>query len=417
MSAASSYTAAVSPRTTFPPRLFASRSVALHNDQTMRKLAKRYLIPHEANEYKPHILRERAVLSIVAIAIVLFVGSTTVSKVIQHTKLGAAIYTSLLVDLANQDRTTQGLSKLAPNPLLAQAAGMKAADMSAKGYFAHESPDGRKPWDWISGAGYTFLYAGENLAIDFVNSEDVETAWMNSPGHRANLLNQYFTEVGIATAEGAYQGHPTTFVVQMFGRPLTKTTAAATVTNTTRTPEAAAAATTSSATPAPRTTDRAELARSPIVKGEATTVPSSTPPSIKTLVEDPTFIAVRREPPASVSRSSEAAATPAATSEATSTDSQVAQATSTILGSMGATPLQPPHIFGWEKLLVNPGPTLRIIYGTIAALVFVVLVLMIIEEFRIRHPKNVAYGLLLIAVTLVLMYLSTATPLSSIKIV
>ncbi len=131
----------------------------------------------------------------------------------------AAVITSTLVDLANNDRKQDSIGTLTINPKLVAAAQAKANDMAAKGYFAHTSPDGRTSWSWFKDAGYGFSYAGENLAVNFADSEDVEEAWMDSPTHRANILNGKFTEIGIATAQGEYKGKKTTFVVQMFGRP------------------------------------------------------------------------------------------------------------------------------------------------------------------------------------------------------
>lgn len=115
---------------------------------------------------------------------------------------------------------------LKTNPVLVAAAQAKANDMAAKGYFAHVSPEGLDPWHWFKEAGYSFDYAGENLAIDFSDSADVERAWMNSMAHRENILNSRFSEIGIATAEGLYQGHATIFVVQEFGAPSSRTQAA-----------------------------------------------------------------------------------------------------------------------------------------------------------------------------------------------
>lgn len=131
----------------------------------------------------------------------------------------AAVVSSVLTGLANQDRAQNGLAALTVNPLLTAAAQDKANDMAAKGYFAHVSPQGVDPWHWFGVAGYSFTYAGENLAVDFSDSGDVNTAWMNSPEHRKNILDPHYTEIGIATAEGMYQGHPTVFVVQEFGSP------------------------------------------------------------------------------------------------------------------------------------------------------------------------------------------------------
>jgi uncharacterized protein YkwD len=131
----------------------------------------------------------------------------------------AAVVTSRLVSLTNDDRSDSGLGALTVNPQLTAAAQAKANDMAAKGYFAHVSPDGRTSWTWFRDAGYSFSYAGENLAVDFTDSGDVNKAWLNSPTHRANIMNGHFTEIGIATAEGEFEGHKTTFVVQMFGTP------------------------------------------------------------------------------------------------------------------------------------------------------------------------------------------------------
>lgn len=145
--------------------------------------------------------------------------STIYKFVIQPGDFWASVLPSVLVDLANGDRKNVAVASLKVNPLLEEAARLKAKDMAEKGYFAHYSPEGASPWQWINKAGYKFVYAGENLAINFDDSESVNNAWMNSPGHRANILNGHFTEIGIATAKGMYQGMETIFVVQMFGSP------------------------------------------------------------------------------------------------------------------------------------------------------------------------------------------------------
>lgn len=131
----------------------------------------------------------------------------------------SAIYAAVLVNLTNQNRVAADVSELAVNPVLEKAAQMKADDMAAKSYFSHDTPDGKTPWYWLEQAGYKYSYAGENLAVNFQNSEDVETAWMNSRGHFLNIMNPKFTEIGIATSTGLYKGRVAVFVVQMFGAP------------------------------------------------------------------------------------------------------------------------------------------------------------------------------------------------------
>lgn len=140
----------------------------------------------------------------------------------------AAVVSAILVDLANGDRASNQLDALTINPVLVAAAQAKANDMATYGYFAHISPQGVDPWHWFEQAGYKFTYAGENLAVDFSDSAEVNQAWMNSPTHRENILNPKYTEIGIATARGMYEGRLTTFVVQEFGTPAASKVPAAT---------------------------------------------------------------------------------------------------------------------------------------------------------------------------------------------
>jgi len=129
----------------------------------------------------------------------------------------AAVSGGSLVSLANTSRTQAGLATLSTNSQLEQAAAMKAADMFTNQYFAHTSPQGKTPWDFISAAGYNYVYAGENLAIGYTNSSELHNAWMNSPSHRENIMNPNFRDIGIAVVDGDYEGAPTTIVVQEFG--------------------------------------------------------------------------------------------------------------------------------------------------------------------------------------------------------
>jgi len=131
----------------------------------------------------------------------------------------AAVIAAVLVDLANDDREHNGRSSLKVSPQLQAAAQSKANDMAARSYFSHTTPEGHDSWYWFKQAGYSFTHAGENLAVDFFDSIDVERAWMNSPTHRANIIDSRYTEIGIAIAKGTFEGHDTVFVVQMFGTP------------------------------------------------------------------------------------------------------------------------------------------------------------------------------------------------------
>ncbi len=136
-----------------------------------------------------------------------------------RSRLFGVIEASALTDGTNVARTANNLPALTENPLLQAAAQEKANDMATKGYFAHTSPTGITPWHWLTDVGYSFVYAGENLAVNFSDSQDVTTAWLNSPEHRANILDVNFTQIGIATAQGFYDGRPATYVVEFFGTP------------------------------------------------------------------------------------------------------------------------------------------------------------------------------------------------------
>ncbi len=191
----------------------------------MKKLLRkihRYFIPHQENDFKAHIFRDTSLGILTLIVVLTFVAGVAQKYALTTTNYLAAIYSGVLVDLANEDRIENSLQPLKINPVLESAAELKAQDMALKGYFAHYGPDGSAPWDWMKKAGYEFIYAGENLAIDFTDSEDVDDAWMNSPTHKANILNPKYTEVGIATIKGKYNGRNTIYVVQMFGTPNAK---------------------------------------------------------------------------------------------------------------------------------------------------------------------------------------------------
>ncbi len=132
-------------------------------------------------------------------------------------QLQTAIFSDVLVSLTNETRIDLDLATLKTDPLLEIAAKLKAEDMASKGYFAHTSPEGLNPWYWFQLVGYDYRYAGENLAVNFAESEDVHDAWLNSASHRANIVNGNYTDIGIATARGIYKGREAEFVVQLFG--------------------------------------------------------------------------------------------------------------------------------------------------------------------------------------------------------
>ncbi len=175
-------------------------------------------IPHPHNNHKAKILHFRSLL----VFCLLIISSQGGLLLVQKTRpniLGYAtsISSTDIIQLSNIQRHNHGLSELRQNSQLARAAQEKARDMFARGYWAHNAPDGTQPWYFITNTGYNYLQAGENLARDFNNAPDVVTAWMNSDSHRKNLLSQNYHDIGVAVVNGELNGVSTTLVVQMFG--------------------------------------------------------------------------------------------------------------------------------------------------------------------------------------------------------
>lgn len=126
-----------------------------------------------------------------------------------------------VVKWTNIQRANNGLPALKDNAKLDQAAARKVQDMFARQYFEHVSPSGEGPSDLAGAAGYKYILVGENLALgDFKDAQALAEAWMNSPGHRANILHERFQEIGAAVARGKFQGETVWLAVQEFGTPL-----------------------------------------------------------------------------------------------------------------------------------------------------------------------------------------------------
>lgn len=180
-----------------------------------------WLLPHESNNQRAKLLHPSSLLLVIGVFLSLQIIIQTVSTR-YPTILGfaAQISPSEIIRLTNVERTTRGLSPVSEDPLLSRAASKKAADMIARDYWAHVSPNGTQPWFFITESGYQYRFAGENLARDFSDPASIVRAWMNSPTHRDNLLSNRYHDIGIAVVDGQLTGHDTTLIVQMFGTKL-----------------------------------------------------------------------------------------------------------------------------------------------------------------------------------------------------
>lgn len=180
------------------------------------------VVPSGDNNHHPHFLKREIVIAVLSFAFLLeaFVLTDGFLYLRQVGNL-ASVLPGVVATLTNEERSDNNLGALTENPLLAEAANLKAKDMAEKGYFSHTGPDGALPWKWLKDVGYNYEYAGENLAVHFTDSDEVVEAWMDSPTHRANILKENFTEIGVGMAKGEYKGEETVFVVQFFGKPAT----------------------------------------------------------------------------------------------------------------------------------------------------------------------------------------------------
>ncbi|HEY2091749.1 MAG TPA: CAP domain-containing protein [Thermoanaerobaculia bacterium] len=122
----------------------------------------------------------------------------------------------------NAYRAKDGLAPLRFDPRLMLAADDRMHDMEDLQYWSHDAPDGRTPFVWLKPHGYEFRFAGENLATGFETTEVLVQGWMESPGHRANIMSPDYDDVGIAVIDGSTTHRATgKSIVVMFGRTRT----------------------------------------------------------------------------------------------------------------------------------------------------------------------------------------------------
>ncbi len=125
-----------------------------------------------------------------------------------------------VIEETNKERSAIGRSALSENQLLNRAAKAKLEDMFRRQYFDHISPDGKGPADLAKDASYSYIAIGENLALgNFKDDQALVQAWMDSPGHRENILHPGFSEIGVAVGKGFFEGKIVWMAVQEFGRP------------------------------------------------------------------------------------------------------------------------------------------------------------------------------------------------------
>jgi uncharacterized protein YkwD len=161
-----------------------------------------FFLPTKKNNYSPAITKST---SIMIFAVLIFVFNSLLGN-IGIVQGQSSIDANQILILHNRERESNGLGRFSVNTLLNKSAQAKAQAMLDSNCWSHYCPNGKSPWDFFDAAGYTYIYAGENLAQGFFDNESVMQAWMNSPTHRENILKPEFNEVGIGIAYGDFQG-------------------------------------------------------------------------------------------------------------------------------------------------------------------------------------------------------------------
>lgn len=326
---------------------------------------KKYFIPHGENNYKPHFLRHESMFLVFFVVIVIELAFIVqVSFVFNKTDFLAAVLPGVLTTLTNEERAQNDVPPLVQNDLLTKAAQLKAEDMATRGYFAHTSPDGKTPWYWFKQVGYNYTSAGENLAVNFFESSDVAQAWMNSPSHRANIVNNNYTEIGIGVASGIYEGRNTVFVAQLFGTPVKLFIPSSTPKNSPI---------------IPTSTKLQSKTSQPLVGKTSTTKPKVTVPT-----------------------------TPVVTSPV------VAPIATQVLGEETISPVIVPtntsilsNIKSFiQKVLASPREYVTYIYGGILFLIVFALLLFLFLRSKMTHPIIVVRGVALLAVIFFLLFIN-----------
>lgn len=208
-------------------RVKASKPISVR--AKIKHTTKKVLVPHKANQYRPHLIRVRGLAAVLIVAVLAQVSYSFVTT--GHVSVlsrVAGIATSELLSDTNDERQKANLPALRLNDELSQAAFLKAQDMFENDYWAHTSPSGVEPWKWFGDVGYNYSYAGENLAKNYPTADATVDAWMDSETHRANILNFHYMEVGFAAVDGVLEGKSTTLVVAMYATPVTVSAIAAT---------------------------------------------------------------------------------------------------------------------------------------------------------------------------------------------
>ncbi len=365
------------------------------------------------SRYSLDLFQRMALGGMFVLTLLTFIGANFHAFLWQSSDwLVSTVLPSVVIELTNDERADLAEAPLRRSATLDAAAKLKAEHMARNEYFSHYAPDGTSPWFWFDKAGYVYAHAGENLAIHFSDSSEVVDAWMKSPTHRANIVGTQYTEIGVGTAKGEYEGYDTVYVVQLFGTPAKPTVAAAPKPAPKPAPVAAQAVA-EAPVPTSAPTTPTPVAVTPVAEAEDTDVLAATDPApvapatttetvATTSTTTPTLASTRparsqTEPAAPVAKKDFSTLVPPESMIATSSGliALIEEATTTTEGAPFA------------GVATKPNSLLQIIYTLFGFIVIGLLVGAAVIEVKRDRYVQVAYSLGLLAVMGGLWYVHT----------
>lgn len=325
------------------------------------------------------------------LVLITFVGANLHALLWQSSDwLVSTVLPAVVVDLTNDERVDNNAVPLQRNATLDEAARMKAEHMAKNEYFSHYSPDGVSPWYWFDEAGYVYAHAGENLAIHFTDSSEVVEAWMKSPTHRKNIVDSKYTEIGVGTAKGEYEGYETVYVVQLFGAP-----GVTSLPRTTPTPVTP---------PEPAPVAVAETIEPVVVEESIEPVPNPvavSQPEVVELpeeleIEEPVVVAEAETPVVEPVAEAPVSVPVEAPKEVVVLQSPIISTSSGLAVAQVTTPRGDHAGATLASVATQPNYLLQVVYVTLGVVVLFLLSMSIVLEARRFHYRQVAYGVFLI---------------------
>ncbi len=350
-------------------------------------------LPTKENDYTPHLLQKAAMVMMVVLTLLSFTAVNIQALFWQSSDwLVGTVLPAVVVDLTNSERKDVAAVPLVRNALLDEAARLKAEHMAENSYFAHYSPDGVSPWVWFDEVDYTYAHAGENLAIHFNDSNAVVSAWMKSPLHKANIVSDKYTEIGVGTAKGTFDGYDTVFVVQLFGTPAEKPSPVAVIPPT---PVPSTVAVEAPAEIGTLSIETTETEASQVVAGEQTTEAEIVNEQVDEIIENETPVEV---------------------AEVYTDEKNTSVFSTHFATSSGLAPMMLENVSGstateasiMSAVATKPNAVLQFMYLLIGLFVASLLMSSIVIGIKYERPLQIVYGLGLLLLMSALFQVHTA---------